>query len=824
MKNFKNKLVLFFLLPSVCGKELVITKMKTTKLFFLSLIKSGIVSCILYLNGFAHNTGNITGKVLDAETSKPVPFVNVVIKGTFIGTTTDLNGDFIFKNIYVGTYEVQTFHIGYEPATNEVVVKEGETTDIVIKLKPVTFEVKEVLISAERPISSASSQEIRNIDLEIHQNRSTQDMLQLVPGLVITQHQGGGKAEQILIRGFDCDHGTDINIMVDGMPVNMVTHAHGQGYADLHFLIPEVVEGFEVYKGPYFTEFGDFSTAASVVFKTKDLLENNLVRVEGGMFNTYKTTMLYQIKEGGSQQNAYFAGQYYHTNGPFKSPQNFQRLNLFGKYFSALTDKSKITVSLSSFSSSWDASGQIPERAVKSGLIDRFGAIDDFEGGTTGRQNVILEYSFKGNNDNFIIQNYFSKYNFKLFSNFTFFLVDSINGDMIEQVEDRDLFGLNAKYNFSKEIKEKILKTTLGGGFRADNIDVALWHSPYRKRLENFTHCDVYQRNFFLFVQEDFILSSKFRFNIGLREDYFTFNVDDKTIIDSLSTPLPHASGFTQQSILSPKFNMIITPKRNLDIYLNFGCGFRSNDARNVIIGKKIDDLTKYYESQGLDASAIDELLKNENFLTEQKGVSTLPRCIGSEFGLRTKLKEQFHWGLDFWYLYLEKEFVYVGDGGFTELSDPTQRFGIDIDIRWRLLQWLWAKADFSFSRAEIIGLPKGENYIPLAPQIVSTGGLNILNFKKITANLFYRYVSDRPGNEDFSHIAPGHLVFNTGVSYEFKKIQFSVFVENILNTEWNEAQFDTETRLKGESEPITEICFTPGNPRNFQIGISYLF
>lgn len=785
-----------------------------------------IFLCIL--SGFnlsAHNTGGIAGKITDATTGKPLPFVSISIKGTIIGVSSDLNGVYSFKNLYIGTYTLTAYHLGYQVESREVEVKENSVETIDIALQPVSIELKDVLIATVKPISAASSREVRNIDLMILQNRSTQDMLQRVPGLVITQHQGGGKAEQILIRGFDCDHGTDINLSVDNIPVNMVTHAHGQGYADLHFVIPEVIEEFNVYKGPYFAEFGDFSTGASVTFKTRDVLENNLLKLEAGQFNTYKATMLLQTKEGGNQQNVYFGGQYYRTDGPFKSPQDFQRMNLFGKYFTSLTDRSKLSLSLSSFTCAWDASGQIPERAVKNGIIDRFGALDDLEGGVTGRQNVNIEYSYKGNNnDNFIIQNYFSKYNFKLFSNFTLFAQDSVRGDMIEQLENRNLFGMNARYNFTREYNERIFKTTVGGGFRADDIDVALWHSPDKERFENFTDCGVAQRNYYLWVQEEIILSPKLRFNLGLREDYFTFNVNDRTILDSNSTPLPHASGFEQQNIVSPKVNITFTPVKNFDIFLNSGLGFHSNDARNIIIGSRIRELRKLYNNQGLTTEQGDSLLAMANFEKEQENTTTLPRATGAEIGFRIKIKDRLHIGMDFWYLHLEKEFVYVGDGGTTELSDPTQRFGFDFDLRWKITNWLWLNNDFCLSRAELIGLPKGENYVPLSPQIVSTGGLNMTKFKNFTANLMYRYVSDRPGNEDFSNVAPGHLIFNAGISYEYKHFIFSGTIENILNTEWNEAQFDTETRLKGEPAPITEICFTPGNPRNFQFGVSYKF
>jgi len=250
---------------------------------------------------------------------------------------------------------------------------------------------------------------------------TAQDMLQLAPGLVIAQHAGGGKAEQIFLRGFDADHGTDVAISSDGIPVNMVSHGHGQGYADIHFAIPELVESIDVFKGPYFARYGNFSTAGAVQFKTKDKIDRNMLKFEGGEFNTQKFTGMFQVPTVGKHQNAYFAGQFYNTDGPVESDQDFQRLNLFGKFRTDLNETSKLSLSASSFSSAWDASGQIPQRAVDSGLISRFGTIDDLEGGQTGRQNLNLIYTATGdNNSQFLFQPYFSRYNFKLFLKFHF--------------------------------------------------------------------------------------------------------------------------------------------------------------------------------------------------------------------------------------------------------------------------------------------------------------------------------------------------------------------------------------------------------------------
>jgi outer membrane receptor protein involved in Fe transport len=696
-----------------------------------------------------------------------------------------------------------------------------------VNLEESVTGLNEVTVQGTRPISAASSKEIRAIDMQLKPFRTSQDMLLMVPGLFIAQHQGGGKAEQIFLRGFDCDHGTDVSVNVDGMPVNMVTHAHGQGYADLHFLISETVDEMEVNKGPYLANIGDFYTAGAVNFTTKDVLENNLIKVEAGQFNTQKYTVMLQPENGGIEQNGYIAMQYHHSDGAFISPEKFERMNIFGKYFFQLTPNSKLTLSAGGFSTGWNASGQIPDRAVKQGIISRFGAIDDMEGGVTNRKNIIVNYKFLSSSGNeFEVNSFLTQYNFKLFSNFTYFLIDTVNGDMIEQNEHRTMQGLNVNYKFTTSWFGLRQINKVGGGYRGDLVDIQLWHSPNRNRMNIFTSDVIDEQNLNFWYQQEFVISPKVRIVWGIRHDFFTFSKDDKvgSALDSINNGLPHASGIAYQSVLSPKINFIISPMKNLDIYLNFGQGFHSNDARDAVIGAKVAELSNTWKNEGLSSDAIDSRLTKYNFNPEMRNIGTLPKATAGEVGIKSKLFDKLHLSLSGWYLYLQKEFVYSGDGGVTELSNPTQRLGIDVEARLSILSWLWADVDISAAKATIMNQPDGQNYVPLAPTLTATGGLSIIHDQGFSGSLRFRHLSNRPANEDNSIVALGHTIFNASLDYNYRKVTFSVNAENLLNSDWNEAQFATETRLKGEPNGITELCYTPGNPRNFQFGISYKF
>jgi outer membrane receptor protein involved in Fe transport len=792
------------------------------KVIILAIV---ILKFSLVLN--AHNAGNIKGKITETNSKTAIIGVNIYLKETIIGTSSDINGNYEFKNIQIGTYIIVFSLIGYKSIEKTVEVKENETTELNIEMEEMINEISEIVVQSEIPRTAASSGQISKIDIKLKPTRSTQDMLQLVPGLIIAQHAGGGKAEQIYIRGFDCDHGTDISINVDGMPVNMVTHGHGQGYADLHFLIAETVDDIEVNKGPYMAKFGDFATAGSVTFKTKDIIDNNILKVEAGDFNSQKYTLMYQIENGGAEQNAYIATQYYKTDGPFESPQQLERFNVFGKYFSNISKNSKLTVSAGGYSSSWNASGQIPERAIKQGIITRFDGIDNIEGGITGRQNLSLDYKFKTNDGSELdIQSYASHYNFKLFSNFTLFLTDSINGDMIEQVDNRYLFGLNTKYKFVSNFGKISVINRIGGGHRSDNINAQLWHSPDRNRMDVFTNDDIVERNFFAWAEQEYLFSSKFRLIAGVRHDYFSFDKYDNVgnALDTINNGLPHTSGVSQKSVFSPKLSLIIKPFKNTDVYLNFGRGFHSNDARDIVIGQKVNELVKIWKEKGYTSQEIATMLNSYNFDIAQYNSNAIPQATGAELGFRFKFFNKLHIGIASWYLHLAEEYVYVGDGGTTELSNATQRVGLDFDTRYSPYTWLWFDADVCYSNGIILDVAKSENKIPLAPKLTASGGISVSHKSGFDATLRLRHVGSRPANEDNSVVALGYTIFNSSISYQWKKLKFSVNLENILNSDWNEAQFSTETRLNGEENSVEELCFTPGNPRNIQFGIAYAF
>jgi outer membrane receptor protein involved in Fe transport len=324
---------------------------------------------------------------------------------------------------------------------------------------------------------------------------------------------------------------------------------------------------------------------------------------------------------------------------------------------------------------------------------------------------------------------------------------------------------------------------------------------------------------------EDIIFSRKFKVQLGLRADYFTFDV-----LDQLDTPdfpgngLPHASGYAQSGIVSPKLNLVWSPVNTLDIYLNGGTGFHSNDSRDVIINTRINEIIRAGQRAGLTPAEIEQQLQNGNFDPTHADLETLPRASGAEIGSRLTVGGRLIISAAAWYLHMQDELVYVGDAGTTEPSGETRRIGIDLEARVQFADWVWADVDLNLADGRYVDLPDNANYIPLAPRITSQGGINFRHSSGLDGALRYRYMADRPANEDNSVTALGFTLGNIVVGYRFDRVRLFAQFENLFNVEWNEAQFDTESRLFFEPSSVSELHYTPGNPFNVQAGISVEF
>jgi outer membrane receptor for Fe3+-dicitrate len=731
------------------------------------------LTLIFLMSFFSLHAQDFTGIVVTSD-SIPLPGVYLNNPNTNTHAHTNEVGAFILK-INNKSDSILVSHIGYK-----TVKVAYSSAPVVIKLVPSAFQLNEVVVSeGVNHLSSVSA-----IDLQTNPVSSSQELLRKVPGLFIGQHAGGGKAEQLFLRGFDLDHGTDINISVDGMPVNMVSHAHGQGYADLHFLIPETVGQIDFDKGPYHANKGNMATAGYVAFETRERLENSSITLEAGKFNTYKALGLFNLLNT-KKQSAYLAADYIKTDGYFEAPQDFKRLNLFGKYTLNFNAADKLSISASTFTSKWNASGQIPQRAVDQGLVTRFGAIDSNEGGETSRSNLNVEYNKYFSSETWLKTSaFYSRYNFELYSNFTFFINDPVNGDQIHQKENRNIAGFESVLNKRYRFNSSELTLQSGVGLRYDDVNgIELSHTVNRTTtLKNLMLGNLNEANGYGFLNAEYEVG-KLMINPSLRADYFNFRYAD----------LLNSGAISKQNkmTISPKLNFLFNQSKDLQFFLKLGKGFHSNDTRVVVA---------------------------------QQGYKALPAAYGADLGGTWKPVDRLILNATLWYLYLEQEFVYVGDEGVVEPSGRTARKGVDFGFRYQLTDWLFLNGDATYTHARSLDDPSGENYIPLAPSFTFTGGLSVKQLGKFSGSIRSRYLGSRPANEDNSIIAKGYFITDANVNYNMKKFTLGLIIDNIFDRAWNETQFATESRLKNEETSVEEIHFTPGTPFNIRASLSFKF
>lgn len=732
---------------------------------------------------------SISGNIIDNKTNFPVAGATVTLNSSKLFTITDDNGHFVFKSANNNNELLIISTIGYEQ--REVNASE------VLKSNTIRLVQKQIALQDVVVLANGGDQfkPISKTDIAMRGVNNSQEVLRIIPGIVIGQHQGGGKAEQIFLRGFDADHGTDFRMDVDGMPINMVSHGHGQGFADSHFIIPETIESVDFKKGPFTASKGDFATTGFVDFNTKDALNDNVVKLEGGMFNTYRALSMFDLlnkKKKEQQQSWYVASEYRYADSYFDNPQHFKRFNLFTKYNGRLSPHTFLTASVTTFWSKWNASGQIPDRAVNKGLIGFYGAIDPYEGGLTYRTNANIKLTTSYDNGD-VLKNqlYYSNYHFDLHTNFSFFLKDTTNGDEIRQQEARNLFGYNGSYHHVGYISNLKFSTEAGLNIRVDKtINSALTHTMDRYiTLDRIKLGDISQLDIAPYLSETLTLSNHLTINAGIRFDQFYHIYNNKLSGD---TTLPGVGLYKANAhTLSPKWNFYYHIDDKLQFYLTTGKGFHSNDTRAVVV---------------------------------ENGMKILPAAYAADFGTVFKPAKNLLINAAVWYIGLQQEFVYSGDGGDVSFNGKTRRVGFDFSGRYQPVRSLYFDADVNYAHGRAVEAAKGENYIPLAPVWTSTGGVTYTNKSGINGSLRYRYTGDRPGNEDYSLTAAGYFITDAVINYRKSKYEIGLVINNIFNTRWKETQFDTNTRLRNESLPVNEICFTPGTPFAAKLSLSIYF
>ncbi|MFO1312325.1 MAG: TonB-dependent receptor [Burkholderiales bacterium] len=617
------------------------------------------------------------------------------------------------------------------------------------------------------------------------------NLLEYVPGMVVTQHSGAGKANQYFLRGFNLDHGTDFATWVAGMPVNLRTHGHGQGYTDLNFIIPELVSRVDYWKGPYYANIGDFGSAGGASMHYFDTMKQGTVLGTGGDFGYARALLAGSAAAGPG--NLLYGLEYLHNDGPWEVPDNFRKYNAVLRYTMPVGDGT-LGVTGMAYQGKWNSTDQIPLRAVNDGLIGRFGTLDASDGGESQRYSVSVDYAAPLAGGQFTTTAYWFKYKLNLFSNFTYFLDDPENGDQFEQADDRNVFGWTGSWTRLGELWGKPTRNTLGYEFRQDRIDPVALYSTYRRdRLSTTRSDNVTEGSVGLYAENDTQWSGWFRSVLGIRYDWYRFDVDSS---------IPENSGNVTSGIASPKASFIFGPWYQTEYFLNAGYGFHSNDARGVTI--KVDPKT---------GDPVDP-------------ATPLVRSKGAELGLRTEAVPNVQSSLALWYLKLDSELVFVGDAGTTEAGRPSQRYGVEWNNRWRPWPFMFVDLDVAWNHARFTGDAPEGNYIPGAPDTVISAGVAVDNYKGWSGGLFLRYIGAYPLVEDNSVRSDASTVVDAQIGYVIArntKLRLDVF--NLFDAQTNDITYYYTSRLPGEPpEGVNDVHFHPGEKRSFRITLSYAF
>jgi outer membrane receptor protein involved in Fe transport len=613
------------------------------------------------------------------------------------------------------------------------------------------------------------------------------ELLELVPGLIATQHSGEGKGNQYFLRGFNLDHGTDLAIKVDGLPVNMPSHAHGQGYADLNFLMPEMVDHLEYRKGPYYAEIGDFGTAGSSEFTYVDALQQAQLSLTGGS-NAYQRLFGGGSLDAGAGQLT-AAAELTRYDGPWGNEQDLDKRNLLLKYHQATGDEAW-SITAQNFANAWDATDQIPLRAVRNGGLSRWDTIDTSDGGDTYRRSLSGDWRQDNGETALSVDGYVMDYGLDLFSNFTYFLEDPLRGDQFEQTEDRRVWGLNAAY--VRPLALGVPSTlTLGLQARHDDIDVGLHKTQRRVRHATTREDKVQQRLTSAYASLEQPWSERWRSVAALRLDHYDYDVD---------AGLAANAGSGTDNLFSPKFSLIYAPTQSTELFLSGGQGFHSNDARGTTI--TLDPVS------GDQADPVDPLAKARSL----------------ELGLRTSALDNMQVAVSLFSLKLDSELLYVGDAGTTEALGESKRRGIEVGAIYAPRPWLLLDADLTLTRARLTGVG-ADDRIPNSVDRTASLGLIVNTLENVSGGLRLRYLGAAPLIEDNSMRSESTLLLNAQAQYEFNPAwSLSVEVLNLLDSDDHDITYFYESQLPWEAAAVEDLHFHPAEPRSVRVTLQARF
>lgn len=658
-------------------------------------------------------------------------------------------------------------------------------------------EVHETLAVRQRAdalignVKSASEGATGKEDVSLRPVLRSGELLETIPGLIVTQHSGDGKANQYFLRGFNLDHGTDLRINLDHMQINMPTHGHGQGYADLNILIPELVDTVQFRKGPYDAASGDFSAAGSTEIRYVDVLEKPLVKLSGGSFD-FQRALLAWSTELPQRANLMAAMEIQDYDGPWERPNDSRKLNGVVRWSQGDSSMGS-SLTFMGYDQDWLSTDQIPLRAVQDGSLSRYGLLDPDLGGNSSRYSLSYEghrVVSRSRQDWYV---YLAKHELELFSNFTYFLEDADQGDEFMQVDERSLGGMGYQYRWFQNWGGREVDTSIGFQARLDQIDNALMRSQARISLGSVRDDEVFQVGAGVYGSQEIHWNGQFRTVLGLRYDRYFADVEDQLAINS---------GTSEDGLLSPKLNIAWQQNAKLEYFFNFGYGFHSNDARGTTI--RVDPTNLEPATQ----------------------VPALVRARGMDIGMVTNPWPGMQSSLSLFGLDLDSELVFVGDGGGTEAGRPSRRTGIELANHFRIASSWVLDLDMSWAKGRFTDNDPVGDRIPGAVSRVIAAGIAYEGSSGFLASLRYRHFGGVSLNESNSVRGQDTHQVNSQVALLLAdSLSLGLEVFNLLNREDPDIQYFYASRLPGEpAEGVEDIHFHPIEKRGVRFFLKWGF
>jgi outer membrane receptor protein involved in Fe transport len=613
------------------------------------------------------------------------------------------------------------------------------------------------------------------------------EILEAAPGLAVIDHSDGGKANQYYLRGYNLDHGTDFAVFVDDMPINLTTHAHGQGYADLNWLMPETLNSLDVRKGPYFADVGDFGNAGSLFLNLRDSVDKNIVSASIGSFDYQRYFTMGSTKLGGG--SLLYAGETNFYDGPWATPDDMRKLSGLLRY-SQGTATDGFSATAMAYSNIWTATQQQPLRAIETGQIGLYGEIDPYDGGNTSRYSLSARMAQTTADGSWKANAYLAKYQLDLFNDFTWFLTNPIDGDQFQQHDDRVYGGAGASRTFYGSLFGRPTETVVGFQARDDDINLALNNTVAQQFLSATLADHVNEASTGIYGENTVHWTDWLSTTLGWRGDYYAASV--------ASLLQPANSGKQEAAIGSPKFRMTIGPFDKTEFFVGAGMGYHSNDARSTVITQVPGDPA-----------------------TPETPSPFLVRSRGAEIGVRSKVVPGLDSSVSLFTLYQASELFFDGDTGTTVAGLPSQRTGVEFTNDYRPVSWMHIDADLALTRARFIGFdyaqdalyqllngyPQAQignapgNFVYNAPWMVASAGITLGRQTGWFGDLRWRYISSRPLTEDGAFWSPPLSLFDGQIGYRFAnnwRIQLDGL--NLLNAQGPQAEYAYGSLLKTDN------------------------